>query len=39
MMTVNLNEIAILNISGTDYRCIDSGISKNEAVNLLQKAD
>ena len=36
---VNLNDIAILNIKGSDYRCIISLISKNEAINLLQNAD
>ena len=36
MMSVNLNDIAVLNIRSSDYV---SGISKNEAVNLLQKAD
>ena len=37
MMSINL--IAILNIKGSDYRCILSLISKNEAVNLMQNAD
>ena len=36
---MNLSDIAILNISGVDYRCIISIISKSELVNLLQKAD
>ena len=31
--------IAILNIKGSDYRCIISLISKNEAINLIQNAD
>ena len=30
--------IAILNINGSDYCCIISLISKNEAINLLQDA-
>ena len=34
MMHINLNDIAILNISGTDYHCIIYGISKRKAVNL-----
>ena len=38
-MSVNLCDIAILNIKGSDYRCVISLISKNEAINLLQKAD
>ena len=37
--TVNLSDIAILNIKGSDYCCIISLISKNEAINLLQNAD
>ena len=30
MMSINVSDIAILNIRGTDYRCIISLISKNE---------
>ena len=30
MMSVNLSDIAILSIETADYRCIISGISKNE---------
>ena len=37
MMSINLNDIAILNIKG--YCCIISLISKNEAINLIQNAD
>ena len=37
MMSINLNDIAILNIKG--YCCIISLISKNEAINLIQSAD
>ena len=36
MMSMNLSDIAILNIDGADYRCIISGISKNEAIDLLK---
>ena len=36
---LNLSDIAILNIKGSDYCCIISLISKNEAINLLQNAD
>ena len=36
MMSINLSDTAILNIKRTDYRCIISGISKNEVVNLMQ---
>ena len=41
MMSMNLNDIAILNIHGVDYRCTVHGISKSEIVNvnLLQNAD
>ena len=39
MMSMNLIDIAILNIKGSNYRCIISGISKNEAINLRQNAD
>ena len=38
MMSMNLSDIAILNIKGSDYRCIISLISKNEAIKLLQNA-
>ena len=38
-MSVNLSDIAILNIKGSDNRCILSLISKNEATNLMQNAD
>ena len=31
MMSINVSNIAILNIKGSDYRCIISLISKNEA--------
>ena len=36
---MNLSDIAILNIKGSFYRCIITGISKNEIINLLQNAD
>ena len=36
---MNLNDINIGNIKSFDYRCIISGISKNEAINLMQNAD
>ena len=39
IMYMSLNDIAILNIKGSDYHCIISLISKNEAINLLQNAD
>ena len=36
---MNLSDIAILNIKGSDYRCIIRLISKNEAIKLLQSTD
>ena len=39
MMSMNLSDIAILNIKSADYRCIISGISKSEAINLMQNTD
>ena len=36
---MNLSNIVIFNIKGSDYRCIISGISKNEAVNLMKNID
>ena len=39
MMTINLSNIAILSIKGFDYHCIVTGISKNEAINLMQIPD
>ena len=39
MMSMNLSDIAILNIKGSVYCCIIILISKNEDINLLQNAD
>ena len=39
MMSINLSDIAILNIKGFDYCCIISLIRKNEAIHLMQNAD
>ena len=36
---MNLSDIALLNIKGSDYHCIISLISKDEAVNLMKSAD
>ena len=33
---MNLSDIAIFSIKGADYHCIISGISKIEAINLIQ---
>ena len=38
MMSINLSDIAILNIKVSDFRCIISLTSKNEAINLMQTA-
>ena len=35
MMSMNLSDIAILNIKSSDYGCIINLISKNEAINLM----
>ena len=39
MISMNLSDIAILNIKGSYYFCITSGISKSGAVSLMQNAD
>ena len=39
MMSINLSDTAILKITGSDYHCIISLISKNETINLMQNAD
>ena len=39
MISMNFRNIAILKTYGVKYCCIITGISKNEAINLLQKAD
>ena len=39
MMFINLSDIAILNIKGSDYHCIISLISKNETIKLSKNAD
>ena len=39
MMSVNLSDIAILNIKGSVYCYIISLINKNEAISLLENAD
>ena len=36
---MSLSEIAIFNIKGSDYGCVISSISKNEATKLIQSAD
>ena len=39
MMSINLSDIAILNIKNTDYCCVISGISISKAINLMQNID
>ena len=39
IISMNLTNIAILNIKSADYRCIISGISRREAINLMQNID
>ena len=36
---MNISNIASLNIKGSDYRCVISGISKSEAINVMQNID
>ena len=36
MMSINFNDIAILNIHSVDYCCNVKGICKSKAINLLQ---
>ena len=39
MMSMHLSDIAILSIKSTDYCCIISGISKSDAINVMQNID
>ena len=40
MISINRSDIATLNIKSADYSCcINSGISKSEAINLMQNID
>ena len=39
MMSMNLSDTVILIIKEFDYHCITSGISKSEAINLMQNID
>ena len=36
MMSMNLSDIVILNIKGSEYCCIISGISKTKTIKLMQ---
>ena len=37
-MVYKLKEIAILNAKGVDYKCISWGISKNDALDMLDNS-
>ena len=39
IMSINLSDIAILNIEGSDYRHIISLISKNEVIKFMENTD
>ena len=39
MMSINLRDIAVLNIKDSHYHCIISLISKNEAIKLMQNTN
>ena len=39
ILSMNLSNIAILNIRGADYCCIIGGIKKSENINLMQNID
>ena len=39
MMSMKLSDIYILNIKNANYCCIINGISKNEAIKLLQNIE
>ena len=39
MMSINFDDIAILDINGVNYRDIISKISKSKAVNLFQNTN
>ena len=39
IISINLYDIAILNILGMDYHCIINGIGKSRGVNLLHNTD
>ena len=39
MISINLSDIAILNIGGVDYQCIINGMRKSKTVNLTEKTD
>ena len=36
MMSMSFSYVDILNMKSSDYRCIITGLSKNEAINLMK---
>ena len=38
VLSVNINDIAIITIENVDYRCIIRSISKSEVINLLESS-
>ena len=39
MMTMNLSNVTISNITNAEYHCILSRITKSEAINLIENTD
>ena len=39
MLSMNLSDIAILNINGSNYHCIINSITKSETINLMKNID
>ena len=39
MISMNLNDITIINVKGSDYHCIISLSSKNKDIKLMQNND
>ena len=39
MMSINISDISILNIKGSDYCCVINLISKNGAIKFIQNGD
>ena len=39
MMSMSPSDIVILNIDGSDYCCVITGIIKSEVINLMENID
>ena len=39
MISININDIALLNIKGVDDCCIICGISKSQAISLVENVE